>query len=262
MGLLDKAKAKGLQQMLDSLKSEDDLKKWEAQGYDMSIYREQYWDVLSAKFAATAQKEAFTLAARYGIGEFDPSAAENPISLNKLDSYKSTPRDTGSNFVKDCAGKLPTFGKDKVLNKVAEAPLIFASVVQAHALLWKPDNAKGAKGMVIVFARNDARRYDLAWVKGLSKKISDLKTGAEVPGDCKKFIQTLRNDQSYFCFPVGASISGGADAWCATYTINDQSIFPKSHIPTEGIVPILLLEQPKENKFVELSIVASKYYAG
>jgi hypothetical protein len=262
MGLMDKMKEKGLQQMLNSLNSEEDIKKWEAQGYDMSVYRTQYGDVLAAKFAANADREAYTLAARYGIGEFDPAAAENPIDLGKLNAYKSTPRDTGSDFVKDCAGKLPVFGKEKILSAAAEAPLIFAAVVQAHGLLWKPGNVKGAKGMVFVFATDDAHRYDLAWVKGLSKKIFDLKESADVPADSKKFIQTLRNDQSSFCFPIAASLSGGAAAWCASYTIDDQSVFPKSYIPTEGIVPVLLLEKPVENRFVKLNIVPSKYYAG
>jgi hypothetical protein len=254
MGLFDKQMAKYTEQWLSSIKTEEDVKKLEAQGIDLSQYRERIEKQLAAHRMAGA--------ARYGTDEFDPAALENPIDLSRLDPYKAVPRDVNSEFVKDCAGKLPLFGKDKHLSAITAAPIVFTDVVQAHGALWKAGPSGGMMGAVYVFATDEAHRYDVQWAKTISAKISELKHSGTVPADCKRFIDTLRNDRSSFCVKLSESISGGAEAWCATYNIDkEKALLPKTYFPTEGIVPMLLTEAPRDNQTVSFLMIPSKYYA-
>lgn len=265
MGFFDKLQGKvqsmlqaqnetAMEEWYQSIKSEEEVRKYEAQGMDMSLYRE--WR------AANKRKDGADLAVRYGIGEFDPAKVENPIRLDKLTPYKSVPRDVNSDFVKGCAGSLPLFGKDKYLKEIADAPVVFTAVVQAYNALWSPGPSDDSMGAVFVFAQDQAHRYDVAWLKSTAKAISDMKEGADVPDDCRKFIDTLRTDSGYFCFPLGESLSGGADAWCATFSIDeeDKKILPKTCLPSEGIVPMVLKAPPVEDQFVEFRVIPAKYY--
>jgi hypothetical protein len=265
MGLFDKLQEKmqsfmqaqneaRTEEWFSEIKSEEEVRQYEAQGIDMSPYYE--WR------AAKIRKSEMEPAVRYGIGEFDPADVENPIRLDKLTPYKSTPRDVNSDFVKDCAGKLPLFGKDTYLKEIAEAPVVYTAVVQAYNPLWAPGPSDEAMGAVFVFARDPAHRYDVAWLKSTSKAISDMKVSANVPDDCQKFIDTLRKDSGYFCFPLGKSLNGGADAWCATFSIHEEEkkILPKTYLPSEGIVPMLLKAPPEEDHFVDFQMIPAKYY--
>ena len=75
-------------------------------------------------------------------------------------------------------------------------------------------------------------------------------------------INTLRDSQSEFCFRIGKSVSGDADAWCATYKFDKQSALPRKALPSDGIVPFLLKANPVENQFVDFKLIPSELYIG
>lgn len=87
-----------------------------------------------------------------------------------------------------------------------------------------------------------------------------MKESDTVPADCREFIDILRDDQSRFCFPLGAFLSGGADAWCVTYSFEKQTILPASRLPEDGIVPFLLEAQPKKQMPIQIAPIPGKYY--
>ena len=87
-----------------------------------------------------------------------------------------------------------------------------------------------------------------------------IKESAHVPADCQEFIGILRDSQSEFCFPLGASLSSGADAWCVTYKFEKQTLLPGNRLPEDGIVPFLLEAKPKKQIPVQLAAIPGKYY--
>lgn len=88
----------------------------------------------------------------------------------------------------------------------------------------------------------------------------EMKVSPVVPADCQQFIHILRDDQSDFCFPLGTSLAGGADAWCVTYKFDKQTILPGSRLPEDGIVPFLLEAKPKKQIPIQLAAIPGKYY--
>jgi hypothetical protein len=209
----------------------EELDKMEKQGLDVADYKAR-------------------VAARDGGGgdggEADPARYDNPVDLSKLDAHIRTPRDVDGSFVRTVAGKLPLFGKDKKLQNVAGGALVYTAVVQANTGLWQPGSEEYMPA-VLVFALDEAHCRNAEWLKETAGRIGELKSAADVPDDCTKLIASLRDDQSDFCWKVGASISGGADAWCAVYKFEKQAILPRRCLPSEGIVPFILREGPVEN---------------
>ena len=158
------------------------------------------------------------------------------------------------------AGKAPLFGKDKWRGKFANAPLIYGAVVQANSALWLPGTEEYLPA-VFVFALDSAHIYDVEWLTATAEAVSEMKVNDTVPADCQEFIDILRDDQSEFCFPLGASLAAGADAWCVTYKFDKQTILPGNRLPEDGIVPFLLEAQPKKQMPVQLSPIPGKYYS-
>ena len=217
------------------------------------------------------------------------------IDLNKLNAYKNA-RSAEDAFVCDVA-KLNGIS-DKKKQKLELAPLVYGKVVQAYWELFKSDSKnKRGGGIVFLFALDDAHRYNEEWLTKTAERISEMKVrpdknqsgalftiarlfGLEkngimasileskrlkcVPEDCKDFIKRLRNDTSSFCFPVSASLNEeGADAWCATFTLDDQKKLPLSHIPYNRIIPLLISEQPKLKAFGSIycmELIPPAYY--
>jgi hypothetical protein len=185
----------------------------------------------------------------------------NPVDLSKLDAYIPVPRDVNGDFVRTVAGKLPLFGKDKKLQKVAGGALIYAAVVQANSDLWQPGKEDYLPA-VLVFALDEAHRYNVKWLKETADRIHQLKNAADIPQDCSRLVASLRDDQSLFCWKVGNSISDGADAWCAVYKFEKQTILPRQCLPSEGIVPFILREGPEENVGVWFYDIPGQLYIG
>ena len=165
--------------------------------------------------------------------------------LHKLDTYYTVPRSDSSSFFLDTAGKPPLLGKDKWRNSFINAPLVYAKIVQANTDLFIPGNAK-FRPVVMVFALDPVHCNNILWLYDTVDKICQMKEAANVPDDCRKFIDVMRDDFSRFCFPLNQTIAGTADAWCVTFTINEQSVLPGQRLPLDGILPFLLVEHPQK----------------
>lgn len=179
--------------------------------------------------------------------------------MNKLTPYRSTPRSAESSFFRDVAGKAPLFGREKWREKYANAPMVYGAVVQANSDLWLPGTGEYLPA-VFVFALDSPHIYDVEWLRDTAEKISEMKASSAVPADCQEFIHILRDDQSEFCFPLGASLADGADAWCVTFKFDKQAILPGNRLPEDGIVPFLLEARPKKQMPIQLTPIPGKYY--
>lgn len=227
--------------------TEEEIARMEAQGYDMSSVRGKQAEI-------AAQEEVHE--AHFAQRRKDTAV---PTDLNKLAPYRSNPRNTDSNFFRDVAGKAPLFGKEKWRERFAGAPLIYGAVVQANSALWLPGREEYLPA-VFVFALDSTHIHDVEWLRATAEAISEMKESVSVPADCREFIEILRDDQSEFCFPLGASLATGADAWCVTYKFDKQTILPGNRLPEDGIVPFLLETRPKKQMPVQLAPIPGKYY--
>lgn len=178
------------------------------------------------------------------------------ITYEKLSPYKNTPRiDAG--FIKDTAALYSSSSKN--IEKITNAQMVLASVVQANHQLYKEGN-EDMLPMVLVFALDEEHRFNTDWLIDTADKIADMKESNNVPQDVFAFIKVLRDDQSIFCFKLGSSLSGGADAWCVTYSIPKQKYLPGAVIPSINILPFLIMDTLKDDYQAKLAIVPSKYY--
>jgi hypothetical protein len=215
----------------------EQIEEYERQGLDMSPYRK-----MREEKAAAQQKL------------IDDSI--NAMDLGKLDKYKKA-RSAEDAFVTDVARFNSISDKRKA--ELELAPLVYGRVVQAHHGLYDPNENTDHAGIVFVFALDDAHRYDEAWLAKTAERISEMKEGGTVPPDCRKFIETLRDDRSYFCVKLGDSLNEGADAWCATYWLREQKQLPLGYIPHCRIIPFLLSTLPTHNN-VEIELIPPAYY--
>lgn len=164
------------------------------------------------------------------------------------------PRSIDSQFLKDVSALDGISAK-----KMIDSPIVYGAVVQAHSALWEPGNNSNT-GVVVVFALDTEHIYNIEWLTKMADKISDLKETLDIPKDSRKFINTLKDSQSYFVFKLGDSINEGADAWCVTYALKKQNYLPKGYIPANHIIPFILEDYPKEDLHVGLNIIPESYY--
>ena len=230
----------------------EQIEELEKQGCDMTEYR-----VIYAEQQAEKQRIA------------------EAVDLSLLDKFKKirTP---------DFIDEVTKFNKlsDKKKQKLEDAPLVYGRVVQAHSALFKSDpKNKNGCGIVFLYALDDAHRYDEEWLAKTANRISNMKetvnnqpeTGVEkfarllgikdnfiysmtiglkqerkkamiLPEDCREFIQTLCLDGGSFHFKLGETLSDGADAYCTTFSLWDQSKLPMAQIPHKRIIPFLLTD--------------------
>ena len=196
-----------------------------------------------------------------GDDDEEEEAFDNPTRLDRLKPYLQTPRDMETPFFRAVAGNAPWLFKDRWKKKYTESPVIYAAVVQANSALWRPGD-NDYYPAVFVFALDKKHIHDVEWLSQMAEKISELSDSPTVPDDCRKLINTLRDSQSEFCFRIGKSVSGDADAWCATYKFDKQSALPRKALPSDGIVPFLLKANPVENQFVDFKLIPSELYIG
>ena len=267
MGLLSKMTEKATKEWAKNLTPEQ-IAEYERQGMDMSEYK-----IIAEEHQAEQERFA------------------DAIDLSKLDKFKNT---RTPEFIDEVA----KFNKmsDKRKPKLETAPLVYGKVVQAFWQLFKPLTGKknDGGGIVFLFALDDAHRYDEEWLTKTAGRISELKDLVNnqpegilekicgflnfdnfiirgiitkkklkvIPEDCKKFIGTLCDDSSTFGFKLPESLSDGADAWCATYSLYDQNKLPFSHIPHNRIIPFLLSEVPQSYRGVSdtAQLIPPAYY--
>ena len=229
--------------------SEEDIAQMESQGYDVKELRAK-----RAKSAEEEEKERLR-------EKEERENFKNPTNLNKLAPYLQTPRDMSTSFFKAMAGSAPWLFKDRWKRKYTEAPIVYAAVVQANTALWMPGN-NDYYPAVFVFALDQKHIHDTEWLKQIAEEINVLQDADQIPGDCRKLIQTLRDDTSEFCFRIGKSVCGDANAWCATYKFDKQTALPRKALPSDGIVPFLLKSAPVENQFVDFKLIPTEFYIG
>ena len=136
MGFMDKMNAKGQEMWEQSFKTEEDLRKAEAQGVNVSHIR--------ARLEKEWAEDKLVAVARFGNEGYDPAALPNPIDLDRLNPYRSTPRNENSPFVMDSAGKpalFGLFGKDKHYKAVADAQMVYS-------LWYRPTGSYGSPAAV------------------------------------------------------------------------------------------------------------------
>ncbi len=166
--------------------------------------------------------------------------------LSKLDKYRQMPRSDSSEFFMEIAGEAPLLGRGRWRNKYANAPMLYSAVVQANPDLWKPGDSL-ILPIVLVLTADPKYSFDTEWLTSAAEKIRKMKKEVketkklEVPKDCQKLMTALKDDYSRFCLPLGKSLAGDVDAWCVTFTIEDQKELPCQRLPGDGIVPLLLL---------------------
>ena len=216
----------------------EEIEEMEAKGCDMTEYR--------AKYAEREARKAAEIKRRL-----------DAIDYSLLDPYRNTPREIESAFVKDVISVNSLYLTKK--QKIADAKVVYGAVVQAHFGLWEAGDY-GSMAAVFVFALDEKHIFDVEWLLETAGKISEMKESSNVPGDCLKFINLLRNDQSQFCCKLGESLCGEADAWCTTYAFSDQTVLPDKYLPQNKIVPFLLMEPAKDGWSADLEIVPVKYY--
>ena len=247
MGLFGLKGAGGWEAAMAETMTEEELAKMEREGYDVSSIRAKRTELADQEEAGSA---AFAERRR---------ATAVPTDLDRLLPYRSTPRSTESGFFKDTAGKPPIFGREKWKERLANAPLIYGMAVQANSGLWLPGRGEFLPA-VFVFALDSAHIYNTDWLAETAKAISEMKEKEPVPADCREFIEVLRDDQSEFCFPLGSTLVGGADAWCVTYKFDRQTILPGNRLPEDGVMPFLLEARPQKQIPIQMLPVPGKYY--
>jgi hypothetical protein len=250
MGLLSKGANAQIDAWLETV-SMAEIEAMEKQGMDVTAWKEK----VAARDAAKNANDN----ARFSNDITERDLLSNLVDLSKLSRYIKTPRDVNDEFVRAVAGKLPLFGKDKKLQKVANGALIFTAVVQANAELWKPGNTEYYPA-VLVFALDEAHKNNIEWLKQTAATITQLKESGKGSIDSKRLIDFLLDEQSDFCLRVPSSISGSADAWCAVHKFTEQTVLPNSCIPSEGIIPFVVREKPEENVGVWFYYIPSNYY--
>ena len=276
MGLFSKMTEKVTKEWAQNLTPEQ-IEEYERQGMDMSEYR-----IINEEYRAEQQRII------------------DAVDLSMLERYKN-PCNVVGDFVDDVAKFNGV--SDKKKGSLEQMPLIYGKVVQAYYGLYKPCTGKdkGGGGMVVVFALDDEHRYNEEWLTKTAERISEMKELLNnqpdsmfekicgflklkdniiysltleimfdkkkqkvLPEDCRNFIGVLSNDKSSFCFPLGKSLSGDADAWCATFSLDDQTKLPFSIIPHNKIIPLLLSEPPKQRILFGLEdtakLVPPNYY--
>lgn len=220
----------------------ENLKK---QGYDLDpvfAVREKYYKDLAAYREATKPN----------------------VDFKKLDAYAMVPRDLGTPFVKSTVGSGPwLFGKTAWKERIANAPLVYAAIVQANSDLWMPGD-EDMLPMVLVFSLNPQYVRNREWLTALAEKVYAIVDGEGTVAESAEAIRAIQEDQNYFCFPLGSDVTGeeNAQAWCATFMVESRKKLPNTRLPEEKILPFLLEATPKKGYTPKLRLIASEWYAG
>lgn len=207
--------------------TEEDLRKMEAQGCDVSAYRE--------KLAARRQQEAAQEA-------HDLAKYHNPTDLTKLDPYKTTPRSTDSEFFKAVAGKAPWFGKKTWLKSNTEGKIVYAGVVDIPAAARKPQKSHDTHQAVVIYAVDDKHAYDTEWLKGLTAILREMRDGKRpTPAGVAPLMDLIADESNWQEGNLPASVTGDAEVRYGKVII-DTNKLPNGYLPTDGIVPHLVWE--------------------
>ena len=204
--------------------TEEDLRKMEAQGCDVSAYRE--------KLAKRRQEEAVKAAE-------DMEKYFNPTDLSKLDPYKATPRSTDTEFFKVVAGKAPWFGKKSWMRCHTEGKIVYAGVIDIPSEARRPARSKDDDHhyCVAVYALDDKHAYDAEWLKGLMTILGEMRDGKRpAPAAMQSLMEMIGDESNWTTGKLPASVVGDAEVVYQRLGL-DRDKLPNGYLPTDGIVP-------------------------
>lgn len=203
--------------------TEEDLRKMEAQGCDVSAYREK----LNKRRAEEAAQAAEDLKKYY-----------NPTDLSMLEPFIATPRSTDTEFFRAVAGKAPWFGKSKWLRKYQEGKIVYAGVIDIAPEGCRPPKHKDDHHYcVAIYAIDDKHIHNVEWLKGLMKTLGEMRDGKRpAPGELQGLMAMFGDESNWDQKRLPSSIAGGAEVWHQRLGL-DASKLPKGYLPTDGIVP-------------------------
>lgn len=203
--------------------TEVELDKMEAQGCDVSVYREK----LAARRAKEAEQE-----------KRDREMWQNPTNLNKLEPYIATPRSTDTPFFQKVAGKAPWFGKNKWLKKHTEGQIIYVGVVDAPKYAWKGEKHESDTHQIIgVYALDEKHVRNIEWIQKVMSILKTMHEGKKpvAPG-CEKIMDMIPDESNWSTIKLPENLSEGADAYVQRLVVEDKKL-PKGYLPSNGIVP-------------------------
>lgn len=203
--------------------TENDLDKMEAQGLDVSAYRE--------KLAARRAKEAEQ-------AKRDKEMWKNPTNLDKLTPYITTPRSTDTPFFSKVAGKAPWFGKSKWLKKHTEGKIVFVGVISAPAEAWKGGKHEDNSHQIIgVYALDDKHIHNVDWLQKVAETLRLMSEGKQpVDPGCEKIMDMISDESDWSELKLPATLADGADACVRRLVVYDKEL-PKGYLPSNAIVP-------------------------
>lgn len=218
MGLFKNAAAEWEKTM-----TENDLDQMEAQGLDVSKYRE--------KLAARRAKEAEE-------AKRDSELYKNPTQLDRLKPYMQTPRSSETEFFKKLAGKAPWLGKSKWLRRFTEGQIVYAGIVSAPLESWKGvkhgDDSFYAAG---IYALDKEHMYDAEWLKRVMEKLRNMCEGKQpVAAGCEGVVDLAKHEDSWSTVTLEGDIVEGANVKVQKLVL-DYKVLPKGYLPSDGIVP-------------------------
>jgi len=222
--------------------SEERIEELEAQGYDMTEYRE----ALNAKKAEQEQK-INTLKENY----------KNPTDLKKLEPYVKTPRSTETEFFKAVAGKAPFFGKSKWRAKYSEAPIIYMAVLDGpDEALAPPTNGDGSYYFITIYAMDEAHARNEEWLQRVVTALKEMRDRKrDTPEDCREVVDMMRNkddESDWRSGWLGQSIAEGAKAYYRRSVI-EQKYLPQGFLPDNGILPVVCTYIPEKESHCPIS---------
>lgn len=203
--------------------TENELDKMEAQGLDVSAYRE--------KLAARRAKEAEE-------AKRDKELWQNPTNLDKLSPYIATPRSTETPFFKKVAGKAPWFGKSKWLKSYIEGQIVYVGVIHAPEEAWKgTKHEDDAHYIVGVYALDKEHIHNVEWLQKVTAVLRNMYEGKQpVASGCEKIIDMIQDESNWEQIQLPDSLAEGADTCVCRLVVYDKEL-PKGYLPTNGIIP-------------------------
>lgn len=203
--------------------TENDLDAMEAQGLDVTSYREK----LAVRRAKEAEEE-----------ERDREMYRNPTSLDKLAPYIDTPRSAETEFFRKVAGKAPWFGKAKWLRRFTEGQIVYAGAVhfpiEARRGVKHSDDSFHLIGL---YALDKEHMYDTEWLKRVTAVIRSMCEGKRpVAPECEEIVDMVKDESNWSTVTLGGELVEGADVRVQKLVIYYKEL-PKGYMPSDGIVP-------------------------
>ena len=225
------------------------IEELEAQGYDMSEYRE-----------ALAAKQAEEEGAYRDLR----SKHQNPTDLNKLEPYMKTPRSTETPFFRAVAGRAPLFGKSKWRTKYSEGKIVYLVILDCPDEALAPPMNDDGYYCIALYAIDDAHARSEEWLRRVLNALRDMRDGKrDTPNDCLELVDMMRNkhdESDWRSGWLGQSIAEGARAYYFKHVLFTKDL-PQGFIPDSNILPALCTSIPqKEGRVPLISKIPPAFY--